>query len=57
MSAGLFDLADLRCEGIERVLLNDVAPCADGNGPRQDCVDIVTLRTRTDIEFFQWRAL
>lgn len=49
----LFDLADLRCEEIDRVLLNDIAPCSDANGQRDDCVDIVALRSRTDIEFFQ----
>ena len=49
----LFDLADLQCETIDRVLLNDIAPCADEEGARQDCVDEVELRARTDIEFFQ----
>lgn len=49
----LFDLADLRCEDIDRVLLNDIAPCSDGSGALQDCVDRVTLRSRTDIDFFQ----
>lgn len=49
----LFDLADLQCETIDRVLLNDIAPCADEEGARQDCVDLVELRSRTAIEFFQ----
>lgn len=49
----LFDLNELRCEDIDRVLLNDISPCADGEGARQDCVDLVSLRSRTDIEFFQ----
>ena len=49
----LFDLADLQCETIDRVLLNDIVPCADEEGARQDCVEQVELRSRADIEFFQ----
>src|SRR5690625_603345 len=49
----LFDLADLQCQTIDRVLLNDISPCADEAGPRDDCVDLVELRSRSDIEFFQ----
>ena len=49
----LFDLSDLQCESIDRVLLNDIGPCADEEGARQDCVDLVELRSRTNIEFFQ----
>lgn len=49
----LFDLSDLQCDTIDRVLLNDIAPCADESGTREDCVDLVELRSRSDIEFFQ----
>lgn len=49
----LFDLADLQCDTIDRVLLNDISPCADEEGPRADCVEAVELRTRSGIEFFR----
>jgi len=49
----LFDLAELRCEDMARVLLNDVAPCADEEGSRQDCVDLVAPNSRTEVVFFK----
>jgi hypothetical protein len=49
----LFDLADLRCEDMARILLNDVAPCADDEASRQDCVDLVTPNSRTEVVFFK----
>ena len=50
----LFDLTDLNCDSIQRILVNDVAPCTDGSGAREDCVEILGLRSRAEgIEFFQ----
>lgn len=46
-----FDLAGLACEGVSRVLVNDVAAC-DGEGvdPRA-CLDALSTSTQTTVEF------
>mgnify|MGYP000998474191 FL=1 len=50
----LFDLTDLKCDSIQRILVNDVSPCTDGSGAREDCVEALGVRSRADgIEFFQ----
>lgn len=41
-----FDLADLPCDGIGRVLLNDVTACEAANGPRDDCVGTIEVASR-----------
>ncbi|GLK68751.1 hypothetical protein [Hansschlegelia plantiphila] len=44
----LFDAGDARCEGVSRVLLNDVTAC----GGDQDCLGLVTTTSRVKgVEF------
>ncbi|MBK1646285.1 Tat pathway signal sequence domain protein [Thiocapsa imhoffii] len=35
----LFDIPDLDCEAIDRILINDVLECRDETGPLTDCVE------------------
>lgn len=48
-----FDFSEQQCEGIDRMLVNGVSPCADASGEREDCADILNLANRTEIEFYQ----
>ena len=45
-SLKVFNIAGLPCTGISRVLLNAVLACADTNGTRSDCMDIVETAAR-----------
>ena len=49
----LFDLSGLQCNGISKILLNDIAPCEDGSGAREDCVVGARLSTLTDVSFYK----
>ncbi len=49
----LFDLSGLQCDGISKILLNDIAPCEDGSGAREDCVVGARLSTLTDVSFYK----
>ena len=49
----LFDLTGLQCDGISKILLNDIAPCEDSSGAREDCVIAAELRTLTDVSFYK----
>lgn len=48
----LFDLADLNCADIGRLLVNEVNSCTDTAGAAvEGCADIVSVRTRTEATF------
>lgn len=49
----LFDLTGLQCDGISKILLNDIAPCEDASGAREDCVVSARLGTLTDVDFYK----
>ncbi|MGO1118227.1 Tat pathway signal sequence domain protein [Rhodovibrionaceae bacterium A322] len=49
----LFDLAGQQCADVSRILLNDVSPCGDASGERDDCVDLVTPQSRSEVVFFK----
>ncbi|SMF22308.1 hypothetical protein SAMN06265365_104123 [Tistlia consotensis] len=49
----LFDLTGLQCSAISKILLNDISPCEDASGPRDDCVVSATLSTLTDVSFYK----
>ena len=42
-----FELADLTCDGIGRVLLNDVSACVTGDGNLDDCVTTTRVSRAT----------
>lgn len=52
-SLKVFDFADQQCGEVGRVLLNDVLACHDINGPRQDCLDVVSPTSLGSIAFIK----
>ncbi|MYZ49558.1 hypothetical protein [Propylenella binzhouense] len=52
MKVALFDLPDLDCGKIGRLLVNDVLACTiEGGKPIPDCADLLTVSSRADAEF------
>jgi hypothetical protein len=49
----LFELPDLQCDAIDRVLLNEVARCEDGSGAVPGCTALVEPSTRAKPGFFK----
>ena len=48
-SVKLFEASETSCDGVGRVLLNEVTACGDADG---DCLDLVTTSSRVkDVEF------
>lgn len=52
-SLKVFDIVDLPCPQIGRMLLNDVVACSDANGPRSDCVALLSTHTRGSVAFIK----
>lgn len=52
-SLKVFDIEDLGCDAIGRVLLNAVMTCTDGSGGRDDCLDLIVPASRSAVEFFK----
>lgn len=52
-SLKVFDMDELACEEVGRVLLNDVLVCDDGTGARTDCVDLIAQSSRTTVAFIK----
>jgi len=46
-SLKVFDLADLACDRIGRILINDILECADTSGTRDDCLALLRLSSRS----------
>ena len=46
-----FELTDLTCEGVGRVLLNDVTSCSSDAGDRDDCVTTTRVSSRASASF------
>jgi len=49
----LFDMDGTPCDGISRVLLNDVLACSGDDGGRDDCLAAIRTSSRTDAEFIR----
>lgn len=47
----IFDLAGLACDGMSRLLVNDVLACRIGGQDRQDCADRLRTESRTGLRF------
>lgn len=45
----VFDLSDLQCGGISRVLLNGVLACAGPSGRRDGCLDAVRVSSKAGV--------
>jgi hypothetical protein len=52
-SVKLFEITDVTCEQIGRVLMNDVISCEDALGERQNCADDVVTTSRSAVSFFK----
>ncbi|MFD0979476.1 hypothetical protein [Tropicimonas aquimaris] len=46
-----FDLADQPCEGINRLLINNVTECSATEGEAPDCMAVLNASSRTDVGF------
>ncbi|HSO82989.1 Tat pathway signal sequence domain protein [Thiocapsa sp.] len=46
----LFDIPDLDCADIGRILINEVLECRDAEGPQTDCIERLTLSTRAEAQ-------
>lgn len=49
-SVKLFDIADLPCNDIRRILVNEVLDCRDASGLKDDCIERLTLSSRADAQ-------
>jgi len=47
----IFDLAGLACDGMSRLLVNDVLACRIGGQDRQDCADRLRTESRAGLRF------
>lgn len=52
-SLKVFDMEDLPCTGLGRLLLNDVTACEDESGPRADCLALLSASTRASVPFIK----
>lgn len=50
-SLKVFDIDGLPCGQVGRVLLNEVMTCQDGTGGRDDCLAVVSPRSRAAVPF------
>mgnify|MGYP001829188163 CR=1 FL=1 len=46
----LFDIRDIDCETIGRLLINGVLSCRDAAGDRADCQGLLALRSRAGVD-------
>lgn len=52
-SLKVFDITQLPCDGISRVLLNKLTSCNDGQTARGDCLSMVSTTTRGAVPFIK----
>ena len=52
-SLKVFDMDDLSCTELGRLLLNDVTACADDSGSRDDCLTVLSASTRAAVSFIK----
>ena len=52
-SLKIFNVGDLQCDRIGRLLLNDVLDCADGAGARHDCLALLSTTARAAVPFIK----
>lgn len=52
-SLKVFDIAQLPCDRIGRVLLNKLTSCSDGQGSRNDCLAMVSTTARGPVDFIK----
>ena len=52
-SLKVFDMEDLLCAELGRLLLNDVTTCADDSGSRDNCLVLLSTSTRATVPFIK----
>lgn len=52
-SVKLFDINEVTCDSVQRVLLNGVLSCSDDQGERNDCLDLIETASRSSADFFK----
>ena len=52
-SLKVFDVPEQPCDGISRVLLNDILVCRGTNGPREDCLALIETASRAAAPFIR----
>lgn len=52
-SVKLFDIRDLACQSLDRLLLNGVLNCTTPQGERHDCLPMIETTSRASTEFFK----
>lgn len=52
-SLKVFDIRDLPCDRLGRVLLNDVMACGDQSGPRGDCLALIEATARAPLSLIK----
>lgn len=52
-SVKLFDIEDVACSSVDRVLLNGVLACSDDQGERSDCLALIETASRSSADFFK----
>lgn len=52
-SVKLFDLEELACDEIGRILINGVFDCQDESGARKDCATLVEPASRTEVSLIK----
>ena len=53
MTVRPFDVRDLQCDAIGRVLLNDVLACESKDGPVEGCLGMLETASRADAPFLK----
>jgi hypothetical protein len=46
----LFDIPDLACGDIRRILINEVLECRDASGAQTDCIERLSLSSRAEAQ-------
>ena len=52
-SLKVFDMENLPCTDLGRLLLNDVTACGDASGARDDCLALLSVATRSSVPFIK----
>ncbi|EXJ14206.1 hypothetical protein [Imhoffiella purpurea] len=52
-SVKLFEIADLSCDALGRILLNAVTACTDASGPVDGCLARMRTSSRLPVDFFK----
>lgn len=52
-SVKLFEIADIQCDALGRILVNEVVACRGADGPIDGCLELLRLDSRPPVGFFK----